>query len=400
MIPGVLVALVLARSIRISDTICGRVAAFGAVGIGFGGQETYGQTVGFVTAAGENFWLGLTGLGVKGAVWGLLGGAVLGTVLVARRASRLKLFVGFGLLVVGTWLGWRLINQPRLIYFSNLYDRPRAEVWAGLLMGGAVFLGWLVGAMRPHFRVPLTFALLGTIGGGIGFAGGGVLYAGGSALGWHGSWFPGWKLLEFTFGFCFGAALGVAAWLQRNAIADVAPDSPAHGPSPHAAWRLAALIALSGALIVSGFTLSVRFGFTVAGVGLLVLAFESEWAAWQIAITGTAGAFLLDVGRFFNENHRSFPPAAATAAALILTAVLGCWVAARVSSSRDMVSSACPVLLWTAVGAAVLKSAWHPVISTELIIVTSVFFLGGGLITVLFLTDRHEAPRRRTDAPL
>jgi hypothetical protein len=65
-----------------------------------------------------------------------------------------------------------------------------------------------------------------------------------------------------------------------------------------------------------------------------------------------------------------------------------------------MVSSACPVLLWTAVGAAVLKSAWHPVISTELIIVTSVFFLGGGLITVLFLTDRHEAPRRRTDAPL
>jgi hypothetical protein len=150
---------------------------------------------------------------------------------------------------------------------------------------------------------------------------------------------------------------------------------------------------------LAGFTLPVRFGFTVAGVGLLVLALESEWAAWQIAITGTAGAFLLDVGRYFNENHRSFPPALAITAALILTAVLGCWVAARVSGGRDMLSWAWRVLLAMAVGAAVLKSAWHPVISTELVIVTAVFVLGGGLITVLFRTDRQAAPRRRPLAP-
>ena len=31
--------------------------------------------------------------------------------------------------------GWKLINEPKRIYFSDLYDRPRAELWAGLLIG-------------------------------------------------------------------------------------------------------------------------------------------------------------------------------------------------------------------------------------------------------------------------
>jgi hypothetical protein len=31
-----------------------------------------------------------------------------------------------------------------LIYFSNRLDRPRAEIWAGLLLGAILLLAWLV----------------------------------------------------------------------------------------------------------------------------------------------------------------------------------------------------------------------------------------------------------------
>ncbi|PHX84868.1 MAG: hypothetical protein CK538_09675 [Opitutia bacterium] len=231
MIPGALVALVLGRALGLPAAIAGRVAAFGAIGIGFGGQETYGQTVRFVTDAGPMFWRGIAGLGVKGALWGLLGGAVFGVGCVAHRLTWRQWAVALGLLVGGTWLGWWLIDEPKLLYFSNLKDRPRAEIWAGLLSGGVFFLGWCAVGLRRAARVPVTFALLGAAGGGVGFALGGVSYAGGMALGWAADCYPGWKQMEFCFGALLGAAFGVAAWCYWDAVRDVIPeDRPAGSP--------------------------------------------------------------------------------------------------------------------------------------------------------------------------
>ncbi|MFV1969104.1 MAG: hypothetical protein ACC628_27090 [Pirellulaceae bacterium] len=38
------------------------------------------------------------------------------------------------MMVAGTYLGWKLINQPKLLYFSHPLDKPRPEIWAGLLL--------------------------------------------------------------------------------------------------------------------------------------------------------------------------------------------------------------------------------------------------------------------------
>ena len=43
---------------------------------------------------------------------------------------------GLALMTAAVWVGWKLINEPKLIYFSNRLDKPRPEIWAGLLLGG------------------------------------------------------------------------------------------------------------------------------------------------------------------------------------------------------------------------------------------------------------------------
>ena len=127
MIPGVMVALVLALLLGRDDAECGLIAAFGAIGVGFGGQMTYGQTVG-LTFQPETFWWGLTGFAIKGAVWGLLGGAALGLALDRDKFSHREILAGLLLMIGGTYLGWKLINEPKLIYFSDPVNKPRPEI--------------------------------------------------------------------------------------------------------------------------------------------------------------------------------------------------------------------------------------------------------------------------------
>ena len=67
MIPGAMVALTLCWLYPRRDVAM--LAAFAAVGVGFGGEMTYGQTVGFIVKA-DTFWWGLLGLALKGAIWG------------------------------------------------------------------------------------------------------------------------------------------------------------------------------------------------------------------------------------------------------------------------------------------------------------------------------------------
>jgi hypothetical protein len=67
MIPGAMIGLVLCVLLdRQSDA--GLIAAFAAVGVGFGGQETYGQTVG-LSLQPETFWWAILGFVIKGAAW-------------------------------------------------------------------------------------------------------------------------------------------------------------------------------------------------------------------------------------------------------------------------------------------------------------------------------------------
>lgn len=305
MIPGALVALAVCVLLGETGGRAARAAAFGAVGIGFGGQETYGQTVQFLSRP-EMLPLGLAGLGVKGAVWGLVGGACLGVGFAVRSRDRRFVLWALGLLLVGTFLGWKFIDDPKLLYFSNRLDRPRAELWAGLLTGGGFFLGAL--ACAGIARLPLRFALAGAVGAGIGFPLGGLVMLAGRLLPLDKSAYPGWKLMELTFGLCFGVAIGACAYWNRRTLADVALEAaPGKSTGARAALLPAIVISLLASGIVWGATrLPLRFDYTVAGVGLLGWALFSERAAWQIAITLTVGAFTLYNVELFRERFPSF----------------------------------------------------------------------------------------------
>src|SRR5688572_19888221 len=83
MIPGALVTLMICRFLGYNARASAAVVAFGAFGVGFGGLMTYGQTLGLLRAD-ESFSWGLTGTTLKGGVWGLLGGAVIGLGFASR----------------------------------------------------------------------------------------------------------------------------------------------------------------------------------------------------------------------------------------------------------------------------------------------------------------------------
>jgi len=83
MIPGAMIGLALCLLLG-REKEAGIITVFAAIGIGFGGQETYGQTVG-LSVKPETFSWGITGFFLKGGIWGLLGGAIIGIGLTRER---------------------------------------------------------------------------------------------------------------------------------------------------------------------------------------------------------------------------------------------------------------------------------------------------------------------------
>lgn len=364
MIPGTMVGLALCLLLR-READAALVAAFAAVGVGFGGQETYGQTVG-LSFQPETFNWAMLGFAIKGAAWGLLGGACIGIALSRRAYRAADLMLGFAFMVLGTWGGWKLINEPKLIYFSNRYDRPRAELWAGLILGALLLLAWL--AWRAGARTPWRFAFWGTLGGGVGFALGAAFQVWGQPLipdlplGW-------WKVMELTFGALLGLAYGWCAWRHRRELAGRESAKPGQ-LNPWAALALAAIAIAIGILVYRN--LSLRFNYTLAGAVLLSLALLSRTLCWQIAVTVTYCAFAWD----FLRNKPELP-ATPLWALVVLTTIGICYVTSR---SPGMY----PLFLWiswTAVGMSVLKS-FVPWTSSQPLMMETLFVIQAVLITI------------------
>lgn len=216
MIPGAMLAMSLSLILKAPAAAASVILVFGVYGIGIGGQMTYGQTVGFLLNP-ETLWWGTLGLTLKGAMWGLLGGTVLSLAFIYRRLSNKLIILSLLLMVLGMFVGIKLINDPMILYFSNP-ENPRRESWAGLLFGAAALITYLKLKTNPtDFKVTGRFAILGMIGGGLGFGLGGFWMVLGTtlpdlkAIDW-------WKGMEFTFGFLLGASLGYAAWLSRKEL--------------------------------------------------------------------------------------------------------------------------------------------------------------------------------------
>ena len=202
MIPGAMVALSLCLLLELPLAASSVVLVFGVIGIGLGGEMTYGQTLGFLRDPGTVWW-GTLGTTLKGSVWGLLGGTVLSLGFVYQRLPKRTVLIALLVMMAGMLLGFKLINEPMLLYFSNP-ENPRSESWAALLLGAVallIFLGVKTG--KEEFRLVSRFAWFGMVGGGLGFGLGSQWIVLGSHLpdvifrAW-------WKAMEFSFGLLLG----------------------------------------------------------------------------------------------------------------------------------------------------------------------------------------------------
>lgn len=317
LIPGVFVALSICLLLGYKMETAAMAAVFGAIGVGYGGNMTYGQTLGFVREMDTLYW-GVLGCLIKGAVWGLLGGAVFGLGLDRTHYNRKTAIIALLITIPAFIIGVQLINEPKLLYFSNRLDRPRDESWAGLLFAALALLAFLrARGPRAAFNIPLRFALWGALGGGIGFGGGCLWLAFGPP---EMRWVGWWKMMEFSFGFLFGAALGWCAWLNRERLRTAGQT----GETPPASWAPFALFlafvlftfygrGLVFGLLPEGFReatgfgawslrilLSMIFGFVTFGAVTIILGLFSQHAAWQAAITLTVYHTVLDYVRDLN----------------------------------------------------------------------------------------------------
>ncbi len=385
MLPGALVTLTVCFLLDETWLRAGQAAAFGAVGIGLGGQETYGQTVQFLSRP-EMLSLALAGLGVKGAVWGLAGGACVGVGLTVRRADRPFVLWALGLLLIGTFVGWKFIDEPKLLYFSNRLDRPRAELWAGLLTGGLFFLGGL--ACTGIARLPVRFALAGAVGAGIGFPLGGALSLAGRLLPIEKASYPGWKVMELTFGLCFGAAIGACAYWNRRRLADIAPDA-ANDMAVKRTFPVPSILLalLAAGVLWAAMRLPIRFTYTVAGVGLLGWVLHSERSAWQIAVTVTVGAFTLYNVEFFLQRFPAWAPlgwAVLAGTVWATSEMLDRWQDEPAHHVRRVML----LLMWVAIGASYWRTLLLERIDTAQIIVELLFTSLAVAVTALVMKLR------------
>ena len=132
MIPGAMVMLPICLLLDIPLKFAAIALVFGTAGTAMGGEMTYGQTLGFLRNPGTVWW-GFAGTSLKGGVWGLLSGLFIGLGLIFQRVNVKTILIGFLIFLIAFVIGLKVINDPKLLYFSDPYSHPRNESLAGLL---------------------------------------------------------------------------------------------------------------------------------------------------------------------------------------------------------------------------------------------------------------------------
>jgi hypothetical protein len=252
-----------------------RAVALMTTGIGFGGSETYGQTIGLTHDAplvgnGAALAWGLLGLAIKGGVWIGFAGAFLGIGLGGKRYHPVEMvgvFLGMmGLYALGVWL----LNHPydpanRIlpkIYFSDDWRwepdailKPRRERWGGLwfaLTGLFVYCRWI-----RQDRLASRLTAWATLAGALGFPMGqcvqafhawnreifhqGLAARIDSVINW-------WNMMETTFGAVFGAVLALGVWRNRTHLRE-APTTGVKRGVGRDALELGLLVVYAGLLV-------------------------------------------------------------------------------------------------------------------------------------------------------
>jgi hypothetical protein len=199
-----------------------KVALAAAFGWGMGGMISYGVVVGYGRATDfVNVYYGLAMLFVIGALYGFLGGGLIGLALIDSKEFKVKWHTLIVEMIAGAVLFYGLlINQ-----LEWLMTPPRSELWAACF-GASIALAWYVLRNRP--RPVMKVAVFSALGAGFGFAFGNFLQVlgAGSSLP-----FNFWNIMEYSIGFFGGLGMAygtlTSAWpsvlIEKNKVSNLVP---------------------------------------------------------------------------------------------------------------------------------------------------------------------------------
>ena len=383
MIPGAMVALTLCLLLRIPSSASSVIVVFAVIGIGLGGQMTYGQTLGFLVKP-DTVWWGTIGTTLKGTIWGLLGGTVFSMGFVYRKLPRKTIIIAFLLMMLGMLIGFKLVNEPMLLYFSDP-SNPRTESWAALLTGAIFLLLYLkFKTNSSDFSIISRFAFWGAVGGGLGFGLGGCWRVLGSHLPdvIFASW---WKAMEFTFGFLLGAFLGYAAWLNRSKIKTIIQHNKSTREHTYmSVWIELGFILLVALLIFwlipktagpfarvdkpdDGFILGALrdiVGMTVnyAFYGLILVLFIMRFPkiAWQLGITLTFCHSAIDLFRDLYPDINTWSPITMHFFFVFMMTAIVALLVAYFNRKEGTIKNLFLLLIWSSILISLLRLATSP----------------------------------------
>lgn len=182
------------------------VALASAIGWGAGGMISYGRVVGYGRA--DNFinvFYGLSMLFVIGALFGLLGGGLVGLVLDSTKNNKVRWGALLTEMVAGALVSYFFLIEQ--IGFKM--TPPRSEAWAFVLGAGLAMLWFMA---RENRNSPIRTAIFAALGGGFGFAFGNFLQVLGNVMEIP---FNMWNVMEYSIGFFGGSGMAYGVWTSK-----------------------------------------------------------------------------------------------------------------------------------------------------------------------------------------
>lgn len=401
MIPGAMLGIAVCLLLGLPARYAALVTLFAVVGVGIGGEMTYGQTLRFLRDV-DTVGFGTVGTTVKGAVWGLSSGLFLGIGLLHGRIDRRILGIGIMLFFIGMLLGFKLINDPKLIYFSDPINKPRAESWAAIGFGALAFLAWLrIKLPARDFKIVLSFVSWGTLGGGLGFGLGGLWIFLGAQLKLVAftSW---WKMMEFSFGMILGSALGWATWVNRTYLQTLAQNPAKDDDRPlWAELAVATMMSLAifwllplilePLLDTTGYAHGLASGighdllrllnnYAFMGVLMLLVGYWNHGYAWQMAVTLTFCHTVIDLMQDLEGETGIQTSLVFQVVCTIVSSLVVAFLTARFARTNKTLKQLMHLLIGSTMVVAMLKMItqikWEEIAaSSPALLITKVFFV-------------------------
>ncbi len=220
------------------------IAAASAVGWGAGGMISYGIVVGYGHA--DNFinvFYGLGMLFVIGALFGLIGGGLVGLVLDSTKEKKVK----WGQLIAEMTAGGMISYYFFVEQLGIKMTPPRSEAWA-VCFGAGIAMIWHMA--RGKRNSAIRVAIFSALGAGFGFGFGNFLQLLGNVLEIN---FNMWNVMEYSIGFFGGTGMAYGVFSSKWPMEDVAPEKWVNKTSMFLAIVLIPLIVFRESLTFDSF---------------------------------------------------------------------------------------------------------------------------------------------------